>query len=306
MQLIKENFPYPVLSENNDDYIEECSFSTVFNKEEIIIDYNNRTFNIPIKYLLKSKTLKSLIENKDAVCAVYVRCSAASYGELFKFKHDKNEMTISIPLDRIAHKLEVTGQIIAVHDLAKPYRSTEFNKIYFDSMQFKIEKGNFLALETPKSIVLNISMFEKPIESIFTIDKNNDYTYTLPCFSYDKIRIYVDDKTYTSYNAINSFNNGSLIPITIANIIRPVLTDAIKYIQDALQNNDTVFNELRWFEVITYKAKLIGIDLADESQNMPPSTIANKLLDGIASNSMESLIEVLTTDINDEGDIYNE
>ena len=50
MRAIKDEFPNPVLAAGRDDYIEKCSFNTVFNDSDINVDSDN--INIRIKYEL--------------------------------------------------------------------------------------------------------------------------------------------------------------------------------------------------------------------------------------------------------------
>ena len=95
MKAIKDEFPNPVLAVGRDDYIDSCSFRTVFDENEIIVDAENIV--IPTKYSLVCNGLQTLIDSGDAVVVISVKSSAASYSKLFKFPVGFTEMPISVP-----------------------------------------------------------------------------------------------------------------------------------------------------------------------------------------------------------------
>lgn len=76
MKAIKDEFPNPVLAAGR-DYVDSCSFRTIFDENEIIVDSENIV--IPTKYSLVCNGLQALIDSGDAVVVISVKSSAASY-----------------------------------------------------------------------------------------------------------------------------------------------------------------------------------------------------------------------------------
>lgn len=297
MKLIENEFPNPVLAEGRDDYIETCLFNTSFEENEITVDSEN--INIPIKYNLECKGLSNLIETGDAIVAVLVRSNAASYSKLFRFDKDKTVMTISVSKFKVAKKMEVTGSIIAAKNIPNFRCEGEFNDIYFGGLTFEIRKGDVLATEEVKSIPVDASELEKPISSIFNIIRREEQNSAIePVFYNEKIGIYLKKELYDLYYKFRDFNNGALLRLATGIIVYPVLVDAISTIIYYHQNgNDSDYKEKRWFRTIEQKAEDNGFTLEECSDS--PTTIADRILNGISLDALRSTKETLDSEVNE-------
>ena len=91
----KNEFPHPVLTADNDDYIESCRFSSLIDEDCILID--DKSIIIPLKYELQSKSLATMLEYKRAIVVALVKCSSAFYSRAFRFHDGKNTLNIEIP-----------------------------------------------------------------------------------------------------------------------------------------------------------------------------------------------------------------
>lgn len=296
MKSIKEEFPNPVLASGRDDYIENCTFHTFFDENEILVDIEK--INIPIKYLLECEGLNILIRNGEAVCAVLVKSSAASYSKLFLFNDNEKEITISIPKYDVVNKIDISGLIIAAKDITKFRCEGEFNDLYFGSATFEIRKGDILATEESRSIYVDNSELERPIASIFDISRDSQQVFDIiPYFGDHKIAIHLKDELYDLYYNFKDFNNGVLRRYATGIIVYPVLVEAISYIKSYYQSDDdSTLNDLRWFRTIAHKAELMGIDLSDPEES--GATIADRLLGSVALDSLKSFKDTLDSEIN--------
>lgn len=295
MKSVKEEFPNPVLAAGRDDYNEDCSFGTFFSEDEITVD--TEKINIPIQYLLECDSLDSLIKSGDAVCVVLVKSSAASYSKLFRFGDNEKAITITVPKYDVVNKIDLTGSIIAAKDI-KGFQCKEFNEMYFGSATFEIRKGDILATEESRSIYVDNSELEKPIASIFDISRDSEQeTDIVPYFEDHKIAIHLKDELYDLYYHFKDFNNGVLRRYAMGIIVYPVLIEALGYIKGYYQSGeDSGVSELRWFRTIVHKAELKEIDLSNTED--AESTIADKLLGGVALDALKSFKDTLDNEIN--------
>lgn len=295
MKLIENEFPNPVLAEGRDDYIETCLFNTSFEENEITVDSKN--ISIPIKYNLECKGLSNLIETGDAIVVVLVRSNAASYSKLFKFDKNQTVMTISVSKFKVAKKMEVTGLIIAAKNIPNFRCEGEFNDIYFGGLTFEIRKGDVLATEEVKSIPVDASELEKPISSIFNIIRKEEQDADIkPVFYNAKIVIYLKKEIFDRYCQFIDFNNGALLRFATGIIVYPVLVEAISkiiYWQPKIDNSE--YSGKTWFKAIVHKANEIGFDLNECSDSA--TTIADKILNGISLDALNSIKETLDNEV---------
>lgn len=303
MKSEKYEFPNPVLALVRDDYIESCKFYSEFDKDKIAVDNDNIIFQI--KYVLACKGISDLVRAEDAAVVVKVKSSAASYSRLFKFAADACELTVKVPKFAVVEKMEVSCCIVASRDMEKFRCDGEFNDLYFGSSTFEIRKGDVLATEDSRTIYVDSSELEKPIESIFLISKMDAQAgYVEPDFYGNghpgKIVINLKEELFNVYYTLKDFNNGALRRYVTGIIVYPVLVEAIGYVVSYYQNLDTDgfvdFSDKRWFRAIERQAESKGYDLksCDES----PTALANTLLGNIALDALGRLKEVLDEEIN--------
>lgn len=293
MRAVKEEFPNPVLAAGRDDYNTDCTFCTQFKENAITVD--KEKINIPIQYELKCDGLNNLIKNGDAVCVVLIKSSAASYSKIFKFDASEKSMMISIPKYDVVNKIELTGAIIAARDIKRFRCEGEFNEMYFGASTFEIRKGDILATEETRFIYVDNSELEKPISSIFNISRDNEQDADMvPYFDDDKIEIHLRGELFDLYYLFKDFNNGVLRRYATGTIVYPVLVEAISCIKEMYQKDED--SDKRWFRTIVHQAEIKGVILRDTQE--PATTIADKLLGGIALDSLKRLKATLDSEVN--------
>lgn len=300
MKAIKDEFPNPVLATGKDDYIERCSFCTVFDDTEITVDEQN--IIIPIKYILICNGLQALINSEDAVVVISIKSSAASYSKLFKFPTGITEMSISVPKFSVVNKIDITGSVIAAHNIDNFRCEGEFNDLYFGSSTFEIRKGDILATEDSRSIYVDDSELEKPVSSIFDICRHDEQeSDVVPNFEDEKIQIFLKSELYDLYYKFKDFNNGVLRRYAAGIIVYPVLVEAIGYVisyyqNGGEQNDGTDYSGKRWFRAIEHKTESKGIDL--HSYEGYPTTLANDMLGDIALYALKNFKDTLDSEMN--------
>ena len=299
MKAIKDEFPNPVLAAGRDDYIESCRFYTIFDENKITVDSDNIT--IPMEYVLECTGLTQRIIDGDAAVVVSVKSSAASYSKLFKFETGNTKLLVEVPKFAVVNKMDITGSIVAAHNMDRFCCEGEWNELYFGSSTFEIRKGDILATEDSRSVYVDDSELEKPLSSIFDISrKSTQESDIVPSFYEDKIEISLKQELYDLYYEFKDFNNGALRRYATGIIVYPVLVEAVTYIIGYYQNNDvgdsSDYSEKRWFRTIENKADKLGINL--QSCDEPSTTVADKLLGGIALDALKSFKDTLDNEMN--------
>lgn len=294
MKNSKIEFPNPVLSSDRNDYI-NCRFGTIFQIESIIITVDN--IIIPISYELTSKSLASLVLSGDASVVVIIQSSAASYRKIFRFPVNQTAMEITIPKFTVIKNIELSGYVIASNGI-KDFNCDELNKLYFESAIFEIRKGDILAKENNRIIYIDDDELEKPLTSIFNINRRQNQDDDVePEFEGEKIEINLRDDLFNLYCNLKDFNNGSLRRYLTGIIVYPVLVEAISKICDHHQSgNDSDLSDRRWFRTIEHKAEKLGINMADYYDSL--SALANKLLGEVALDSLKSFKDTLDNEMN--------
>lgn len=289
MKAQKTEFPNPVLADGRDDYIESCYFNIAFDEGNISVGKANITF--PIKYDLRCNGLQSLVSNGDAAVIIAVKSSAASYSRIFRFSIGETELSIDIPKFEVVTKMEITGSIIAAHDIERFNCPGEFNDVYFGNSTFEIRKGDILAIGSTRVIYVDDSELEKPIFSIFNITCQDDIKSSIvPSFDEHKITINLNKELFELYCKFKNYYNGILLRYATGIIVYPVLVEAIALI--VKDGPDSGYSENRWFRAIVKKAREIGVDLEkfDEGGDREETytTLADRLLGNISLDALTS------------------
>lgn len=275
MKLLGKNYPYPILIEGSDDYIDS--------KFEInIIDgpkENEGNILLEIEYELSSKGLKQMIDNSDANVLVRVSCPSTSYRETFTF--EGNTLEIEIPKNYLGAKVEFASFIVATKDINN-FMLDEHNKTYF-IMPSSIRKGDRLAIGDVVSFKLEFYDALRPIASIITIKENKikKAEAVTVDLTNDKIIIYLNSDLFEKYKQLREYPDLRLYLST--NIVMPAIIEALA----EMKWNYTPDLEKRWELSLKKILKSIKVDLFTTELSL--YTIANKIFKNGLFTSMKSL-----------------
>lgn len=296
MKAIKNEFPNPVLAIGRDDYVESCRFYTSFNESDITVTTDN--IEIPVFYTLNCDGLQKLIDDGKAVVVVNIKSSAASFSRLYKFQSKENAIVIKVPKFSVVKRIDIAGAIIAGESISQFRCPGEFNELYFRNSTFEIRKGDILAREDSRIIYIDDTELEKPISSIFTVNKvPSQAEDVIPDFSGDKIEINLTEPLFNLYYHFRDFNNGSLRRYVSGIIVYPVLVEAIAKIFDYYQDRSgDDCSDKRWFRAIEHKSEQIGIHM--DSYVDSYVTLANRLLGNISLEALQSFNDTLESEMN--------
>lgn len=280
------NYPHPVLSASNEDYI-DCFFDLgIINEPQI----EGNTITLSVSYELSCTSLEKLIASGDACAVVYVESVVAEYRKIFRFSPQNNELTILIDKNLVNQKIDVRGNIIALKPLS-PFKFPEHNKELLGDVPFDINPGEILAIsEHFYSIPVDTydPLADRP--SIFSIRQQNDNPnedISVDIFSDHKIRILLNKETYEKYRKL--YEAPEVRTVLASLFAVPVLVDVLSYVRNASAEDLESISNRKWYTVICSRLSALNIDLHAESSM---TKVANLVLPHVFKTSVESFTQV--------------
>lgn len=254
MKLKTDLFPYPVLNNDLDDYI-DSSFETTLDIQQL----SQSNFNLKIRFDLNNKDLENLIQEEKALYAVHLEGVSSAYREFITLKPHQPEIDIKLNSDFVSRKIEVNTLIIARKDL-KNYKNASFNPDYYDEnfAVKKIYKGDILAFDSMVDLNIDFSNKEKPnAKSMIRISARDTDFMSVDCDG-DVIQVYLPSKSHTAYVNLSKSNEQKK-QMLLVTVVLPALTYVIEQIKD----ND-IYKEKEWY---------IALNEMLEKLNYNPSSI---------------------------------
>lgn len=276
------NYPHPVLSANNDDYV-----NSIFDIElidDVIIEGENAIAKF--RYILECDGLVSLISEGKAKVILYLESPIAEYRQTKPFPANSCETEIKIKINDINRTLTVKGFIIST-DQINAFSLPEHNKDSFGEIPFKIRKGDILGLATHTYTIPLESydpLSDRP--SIFVIRRqtNNPKEEVNALFSDQKISIYLNDETYSKYQSL--YEAPEIRSVLASFFAAPVLVDVLNFMKHMNEEDRAQYESKKWYQVIDHRLKELKIDLRIE-ESLTKS--ANMILPHIFKNAIDSL-----------------
>lgn len=279
------NYPHPVLSSANEDYI-ESSFDIMLVGEPCI-EGNNAVINIA--YSLVCSGLSNLIASGDAQVVIYMDSTVAEFRQMKAFDNDKTEMKIEINRNDVNRSLQVKGYIIA----AKPIKSfslEEHNKAFFGTVPFSLRKGDIMGLAT-HSFNIPLESYDPLADrpSIFSIRKQTQRPMeeVSSDFSGQKITIWLNEETHNKYRTL--YVAPDTRGVLSAFFAAPVLVDALYFMKNMSEEERIEYESKKWYQVINHRLQELKLDINSE---VSMTKIANLILPRIFSSSVEALTQL--------------
>ena len=291
------DYPNPVLSSDRDDYVETCKFDVSFEESEI--EVTDEFIQIKAVCDLQCAGLTALINKGKASVVILINSSAAFFRKTYTFNKNQNELIVKIPKFNVKRNIEFCGYILANETINKFACEGEFNELYFKNTSFVVKKADILAKGETRTIPVDDSELEKPISSIFWIQKNPGSQYVEADFdTEEKIVIKLGEELNTLYYKMKDFNNGSLRRYLTGIIVYPVLVEAISKICEYYRGHGVDYSEKRWFKAIEHKLKGFEVDLSTDYDNYSYTELADKLLGCIALDGLKSVETTIDEEVN--------
>lgn len=278
MLITYREYPYPVLSYFSDDYNDHTF------KSEISYEVENGMLNLKIDLELTSETLKELINENKAIFVAHIECKNTRYRK--KYTTNTNQINIAISQEEINDDVEVLLMIVSKTNV-NDFTSEEFNED-FQGIEFTIEKGDILAIDTNK--IINVQKDDdglKKTPSIFSISAldNNKESLNWEAGT-DKILIILSKDNFEKYKSIN--NNPKFKSVLASLIVLPVITEIICNFEDLEED----YEDTRWFRVLEKQLRKAGVNTENMGSGQAVA-IAQKILPGLLEKSLINIEQML-------------
>ena len=256
MEIKNRLFPYPVLCQDNDDYI-----GSVF---EVDSKLNEELANIVLEFNIKltdNDELLWLVREGSAEYIIHIECSSTSFRTAIPTANSR--ITYNIPKAKINNELSLLGMIVAKKDINK-FKNKHLNEDY-EGEVINFKKGSILAyVNMPKVFVTKNYEELAGNDPFFTVIKRvNQDQNERNIVSYDineaKIKILVDPEVYDEYTKY--YTNPNMEAITNTLLVMPALAYTIEVLRtDGIE----VYKSLYWYRKISKACQLQGVDFEND------------------------------------------
>ena len=251
MEIRNRLFPYPVLCNETDDYQ-----NNVFETEMKVVE-RLHDIHITVKFKMDNLAILDLIRMGMAAYVLHIECSTTYFRKVIKT--DINEVSCSIPKERVNGEIAVLSMVVAKRRIAS-FTSEDLNEDY-EGETISFDKASILAYQNlPKIQVFKNYEELAGNESLFAVVKvglpDDEEVHPLSFdLNDDRIKIMVDAKTYAAY--IHFQQKGS---VAMSLLVLP----AVIYMLDELRGSPESFSSKMWFVKMKQYYKSQGLDFIED------------------------------------------
>lgn len=274
-------FPYPVLSSDNDDYINSSFVLDGISEPSA----ERGVLSIELRYTLNSPGLQDMIDNGQAQVVVYSESSNSSFRRINVFSSSNNEIKLSYDVALLSQTLRLKGMIIAKEQYNK-FRFEEHNKELFGNFCFTVNKGDILAFSNMFDLDLGSvdPLANKP--SVFSIRPDDNAKESIRVdYQGEKIDIWLRRDLYDQYQDLRE--EPALKTILASYFVMPAIVEVLSFMKNGVSADDEDIKRQPWFISIEARLRNVGIESLDEEVSM--TTAANKILTGIVDETMKGM-----------------
>jgi hypothetical protein len=260
---------------------------------ELSVDIDNMKKIYKVTYEIKDivPELKERIEAGKAVLSFVIENQMMFYRKSIKTTNMRGNFEL-LGSD-IKGKVEILPVIVSTKN-EDEYRSDYFNN-WFKGEKSRIEKSDYMAFSKVVTFDANhdIDPFQD-ISSIFSIKKSSNKNDEFNVASAGKsIEIILGNKIYTKYENIKMESNNQILLVNM--LIFPALIEVLSNVRVRLENDISLegIDELEWYRSLAKKYEVQGKNFKEILRDHTVSEVANELLGGIVSKSMDRVEHVI-------------
>lgn len=257
-----KSFPYPVLREGSEDYVEGAFQTTI----KYALTRDLRKIHLKASFLSSEPAIQKLLKTKKAKYCLLVESRDTYFRDLITTS--KTHIEKEFAGAQIKGPVTILPYIVAVKDVKK-FTSPNFNPEY-SKKSFEIVSGDVLALDQPREFYVGQEVFAH-IGTVFELVeedglKDGEIKLNLEDEKV-QLRVNSDQKKKLDIARTQKKNRS----ILLSGIYLPALMQVLKHMSD----NPAEFEEKKWFRSIKWKCDLAKIELTDDTDLL---SVAQKLL----------------------------
>ncbi|KRM17305.1 hypothetical protein FC40_GL001202 [Ligilactobacillus hayakitensis DSM 18933 = JCM 14209] len=280
MQISNSIYPYPVLSIDDEDYIESSKFEVSYRKSEFSEN------KIVLDYKLKDDGLEELFYSGKASFYLHVECSYTMYRTLIKLENQKKRYVFSIDPNVMVGNVHLTPFLLIDETLTGLTINSINTEIYGDDYVFPdLQVGDPLAVGFTATVAVNEDKSFKNIDSIIKVTRSVKETMQIDLDS-DIAYVRLPEKQFEIYLGYKDLNN-----ITNSMIIYPALIQILNYVKE----NQDAFEEKQWYKVIEKRCEVLEIDIDEMKRgDINPIEVAQRILEDPVARGLKTLEGVIS------------
>lgn len=260
-----KSFPYPVLSDYSDDYINAAFQASQY----LYVDSETGDVVLDVQFMLSEKAIDALVQQGKATYAVLVKCSKTYYRECFF--SEGTELEVQIESGVLHGKVELSPYIIATSNLqgfTSPQFNSEYNQAYFD-----LPAGAVLALNEPDTYYVDQEDL-KNIGSVLLLNGTEDQEQGFVSYSIDEDMISIDVSIFDKKRIDAARNETKLKGFILMGIIMPVIAEIIMILTKPDQRE--TYEDRKWYRALELRLQELSIDIDSITS---PLEVAQKIFD---------------------------
>ena len=288
MEIKNRLFPYPVLTEENDDYIDSV-FSASFKVDSELNDFLLR-LNVSLE---NNDEIGWLIRDGVADVVIHMECSSTAF-RTFTIMNG-NSKTFKLPKSRVNNEVYLVAMIVAKRDIVD-FSSPHLNEDYQgEAIHFKkgsilgyVNMGKFAVVKNYEELAGDSAFFTIIKRTVQNSEEKYPVTYEI---SDHKIKILVDENTYDEY--VKYHGSSLMEPITNTLLVMPALAYMVETVRD---NGTEPYVGLYWYQKISKACGVQGKNFEEDiiyNSDKTSLEIAQELLRYPISRAFENLSRVI-------------
>lgn len=244
----KQSYPYPVLSQSNDDYV-SGKFELAIECQEDVVSGGLELF---YQVSLVEPDITKMIADEKAKIGLFIKSSRTYKNEFRALNAGGGQ--ISFQPGELLGKVELQGLVFASQSV--PAFSADNLHPEFKDIVVDYGKGDLLAIAPRLKIEVGLAKLA-PMESIFSFQqdntkKNNQIEISV---EQDKILILVNKETNSWIKNFREIQDGKRILLT--SVYLPALMEVLSIVSV----DSASLSNYRWYEIFTAKCRALNINL---------------------------------------------
>ena len=279
MRISDSIYPYPVLSIDDDDYIQNSEFDIEFTS---IAATPFKNAVVKCRFILHDHNLERLISLGKAGLYLRVENSLTAYRKLYELEPGKYTFELEIDPKYMRKKVEVTGLLLAKQNITDFISDTINTDLYGKDYVFPdLNTGDPLAVAFTTNVVVNDEDSFKSVSSIMKVAKSKkEYMVVDP--DGEIIYVYLPETLYEQYIRYQSVPD-----IALSIVILPALIQVLSYM---VLNRGNDIDEQKWYMVIEKKIRSLDKDINDLfNEKISPLELAQMILENPVERSFNEI-----------------